>query len=163
MPLWFHELIVLIELQVSIIKTVIAQCINTDMCHYKLFQYNMILCITLKWLRLKKRPTSPWRRHQMETFSALLALCAGNSPVTGEFPSQRPVTWSFDAFFDLCLNKRLSKQWWGWWLETPSCSLWLHCNGHPNRQALRCLLWGFGKKLTMILWHLTVFHFMKQI
>ena len=37
----------------------------------------------------------------METFSVLLALCAGNSPVTGEFPSQRPVTQSFDVFFDL--------------------------------------------------------------
>ena len=36
-----------------------------------------------------------WRRHQMETVSALLDLCAGNSPVTGEFPSQRPVTRSF--------------------------------------------------------------------
>ena len=45
----------------------------------------------------------------METFSALLAICAGNSPVTGEFPSQRPVKQSFDAFFDLRLNKRLSK------------------------------------------------------
>ena len=45
-----------------------------------------------------------WWRHQMETFSALLALCAGKSPVTGEFPSQRPVTQSFDVFFDLCLN-----------------------------------------------------------
>ena len=33
-----------------------------------------------------------WWRHQMETFSALLALCAGNAPVTGEFPAQRPVT-----------------------------------------------------------------------
>ena len=42
--------------------------------------------------------------------SALLALCAGNSPVTGEFPAQRSVTWSFDVFFDLSLNKRLSKQ-----------------------------------------------------
>ena len=37
----------------------------------------------------------------METFSALLALCVGNSPVTGEFPSQKSVTWSFDVFFDL--------------------------------------------------------------
>ena len=43
-------------------------------------------------------------------FSALLAICAGNSPVTGEFPSQIPVTRSFDVFFDLLLNKRLSKQ-----------------------------------------------------
>ena len=59
-----------------------------------------------------------WWRHQMETFSALLAVCAGNSPVTGEFPSQRSVSRSFDVFFDLRLNKQLSKQWWGWWFET---------------------------------------------
>ena len=42
--------------------------------------------------------------------SALLAICAGNSPVTGEFPAQRAVMRSFDVFFDLCLNKRLGKQ-----------------------------------------------------
>ena len=51
-----------------------------------------------------------WWRQQMETFSALLAFCAGNSAVTGEFRAQRPVTRSFDAFFHLSLNKRLSKQ-----------------------------------------------------
>ena len=39
----------------------------------------------------------------METFSALLAICAGNSPVPGEFPAQRPVTRSFYDFFDLRL------------------------------------------------------------
>ena len=44
----------------------------------------------------------------MEKFSALLVLCAGNSPVTGDFAAQRPVTRSFDVFFDLWLNKRLS-------------------------------------------------------
>ena len=65
----------------------------------------------------------PWWRHQMETFPALLALCAGNSPVNGGFPSQRPVTRSFDAFFDLRLNKRLSKQPWGWWFGTSLPSL----------------------------------------
>ena len=69
-----------------------------------------------------------WWRHQMETFSALLAICAGNSPVPGEFPTQRSVTRSFDVFFDLCLNKRLSKQWWGWWFETLSRWLWRHRN-----------------------------------
>ena len=52
----------------------------------------------------------------------------GNSPVTGEFPSQRPVTRRFDVLFDMCLNKRLSKQSWGWWFETPSRPLWRHCN-----------------------------------
>ena len=69
-----------------------------------------------------------WWRHQMETFSALLAICAGNSPVTGEFPTQRPVTRSFDVFFDLRLNIRLSKQWRDWWFERPSCPLWRHSN-----------------------------------
>ena len=64
----------------------------------------------------------------METFSALLAICAENSPVPGEFPAQRPVTRSFDIFFDLRLNKRLSKQWWGWWFETLSHPLWRHRN-----------------------------------
>ena len=70
-----------------------------------------------------------WWRHQMEAFSALLALCAGNSPVPDEFPTQRPVTRSFDVFFDLRPNKQLSKHSWGWWFETLSCSLWRHCNG----------------------------------
>ena len=69
-----------------------------------------------------------WWRHQMQKFSALLALCAGNSPATGEFPSRRPVTRSFDVFLDLRLNKRLSKQSKCWWFETPSRSLWRHCN-----------------------------------
>ena len=80
---------------------------------------------------------SPWRtrwRHQMKTSSALLALCAGNSPVTGEFSSQRPVTRGFDAFFDLRLNKRLSKQSRGWWFETPSRLLLRHCNENRDRQ-----------------------------
>ena len=52
----------------------------------------------------------PWWRHQMETSSALLAICAGNSPVPGEFPTQRPVTQSFDIFFDLYLNKQLNRR-----------------------------------------------------
>ena len=96
-----------------------------------------------------------WRRHQMETFSALLAICAGNSPVTGEFPAQRPVTRSFDIFFDLCLNKRLSKQSWGWWFETSSRSLWRQSNvinllpghlppprGEPTLALLTAGLWA---------------------
>ena len=71
-----------------------------------------------------------WWRHQMETFSTSLALCAGNSPVPGEFLAQRPVTRSFDVFFDLRPNKRLCKQSWGWWFETPSRPLWRHNNGY---------------------------------
>ena len=70
-----------------------------------------------------------WWHHQMETFSALLAIRVGNSPVLSEFPAQRPVTWSFDVFFDRHLNKRLSKQSWSSWFEMLSCPLWCHCNG----------------------------------
>ena len=73
-----------------------------------------------------------WWCHQMETFSALLALRAGNSLTTSELPAQRPVTRSFDVLYALRLNKRLSKQYWGWWFETPSRSLWRHGNGSKD-------------------------------
>ena len=69
-----------------------------------------------------------WWRIQMETFSALLALCEGNASVTGGFPSQRPVTWSFDIFFDLRLNKWFSKQLRCRWFETLSRPSLRHCN-----------------------------------
>ena len=74
-----------------------------------------------------------WWRHRMETFSALLALCEGNSPVTGEFPSQRPVTRRFDVLFDL--NKRLSKQSRHRWFKTPSRWSWRHCNVYLQRRG----------------------------
>ena len=67
-----------------------------------------------------------WWRHQMETFSPLLTICERNRPVTGGFPSQRPVTQSFDVFFDQRLNKRLSKQSRRSWFETPLRSSWRH-------------------------------------
>ena len=76
---------------------------------------------------LIKARNSRWR-HQKETFSALLAICAENSSVPGEFLAQRPVTRSFDVFFDVRLNKQLSKQSWGWWLETPLRPLWHQSN-----------------------------------
>ena len=56
----------------------------------------------------------------------------GNPPVIGGFPSQRPVTRSFDVFFDLRQNNRLSKQSQGWWFETPPSPLWRHCNEQPS-------------------------------
>ena len=80
--------------------------------------------------------TYPCWRHPMDTFSALLVICAGNSPVTGEFPAQRPVTRGFDVFCDLCLNKRLSKQSWGWRFEPPSRSLWRQCNAYRDDISL---------------------------
>ena len=58
----------------------------------------------------------------------LLAFWSGNSPVTGEFPAKRPVTRSFDVFFDLRLNEWLGKRSRDWWFETPSRPLWRHSN-----------------------------------
>ena len=96
----------------------------------------VVFCIILSWhcgLSLLQFVfmLARWR-HQMETFSVLLALFVGNSPVTGEFPSQRPVTRSFDDFFDMRLNKRLSKQPKRRWFQMPSRSLWRQCNVYPR-------------------------------
>ena len=75
---------------------------------------------------------SSWGRTMMTSsngniFRVTGPLC-GEFTGPGEFPTQRPVTRSFDVFFDLRLNKRLSKQPWGWWFEKPSRSLWRQCN-----------------------------------
>ena len=92
----------------------------------------------------------------MEAFSALLALCAGNSPVNGEFPSQRPVTRSFDVSFNLRLNKYLSKQSRGWWFETPLRSLWRHRNtiNRYHSVVIHCTFSQFNKIWCFINWSL---------
>ena len=74
-----------------------------------------------------------WWRHQMETFTDHLCW---ESIVTGKFTTQRPVTWRFDVFFDLRLNKRLTEQSWGWWFDTLSRPLWRHCNDIVLTQLL---------------------------
>ena len=99
----------------------------------------------------------PWWRHQMETFSALLAICAENSPVPGEFPAQRPVTRSFDVFFDLRLNKRLSKQSRGWWFETLSHPSWRHCNVEHEYCA------GWNSKRDKKLFNFREMHYVKFV
>ena len=106
------------EFRISKIRR--AKLALEHMCRYCMCVFGYI---TWSWSM-----NCPWWRHQVETFSALLAIFAENSPVPGEFPAQRPVARSFDVFFDLRLNKRLSKQWWGWWFETLSHPLWRHCN-----------------------------------
>ena len=83
------------------VKTIANDAMGPWMCRIKVVSFHG------KWLQL--RALSPWWHHQMETFSALLSICAENSPITGEFPSSRTVTRGFDVFFHLCLNKRLNK------------------------------------------------------
>ena len=101
----------------------------------------------VRWYTLLSREAlknTSWWRHQIKTFPAFTGHCAGYSPVTGEFPAQRSITRGFDFFFDLRLHTRLSKQWLGWWFETPSRPLWRHCNVSPtsSRQSVLvpCLL-----------------------
>ena len=89
-------------------------------------------CGRTAWGHSKMEKYFSWWRHQMDTFSALPALCERKPPFTGGFPSQRPVTRSFDVFFDLRLNKRLSKQSKRRWFETPSRSLLRYCNVDPD-------------------------------
>ena len=76
------------------------------------------------------------------TFSALLALCAGNA--------QRPVTRSFDVFFELRLIKRLSKHSPGWWFKTLSRPFWRHCNVLEIRG-------GVAKQLSSVEYNSTFF------
>ena len=85
-----------------------------------------MLCVPFHDIAYKPRS---WWCHQTETYSALLFFSAGTSSLIGEFPSQKPVTWSFDVFFDLGLNNWGSKQSRCWWFEMPSPSLWCHYYG----------------------------------
>ena len=93
------------------------------------------------YLPNSSQSNTTWWRHQMEIYSALLALCAGNS--------QRPVTRSFGVFFYLRLNRRLSKQSWGWRFKMLSRPLWRHSN---NQLTCHCalLIDGKGKSLRFI-------------
>ena len=89
-----------------------------------------------------------WWRHQMETFSAFLALCVENSPVTGEFPHKGQ--WRGALLFSLICAWiiRLSKQSIRWWFETPSGSLWCHCNDMQRSCFSRASRWESPQKGT---------------
>ena len=134
------ELYATVPILYYVVKWIIQSCILIGLprirvdwlAFYKGCHSNGVISITplgqvMHEYLCEERHVYAWWHHQMETFSALLALCAGNSLVTGEFPSQRPVTWSFDVFFDLRLNKRWNKQPWRRLLEVPWRSLWHHC------------------------------------
>ena len=98
-----------------------------------------------------KRLRRTWWLHQMETFFALLILCEGNPPVTGGFPSQRPVTRNFAVFFDLRLNKCLSKQSRRRWFETPSRSLWRHCNDQGRESCTSPVVYMLCRRMELVL------------
>ena len=104
--------------------------------------------------------SNPFTSFTCKSFFSMMTSSNGNifrvtGHLCGEFighHTQRPVTQSFDDFFDLRLNKRFSKQSWGWWFETPWSSLWCHCNEisldgcvpiaqyYANNQMMACCL-----------------------
>ena len=94
----------------------------------------------LSWMQIFVTREAIWQWF-LRVISSLLMMTSSNGNIfrvtgplcgeftgPGEFPAQRPVTRSFDVFFVLHPNTRLSKQPWGWWFETLSWSLWRHCN-----------------------------------
>ena len=106
-----------------------------------------------------RRQNFLWWRHQILIFSSLLILCVGNAPATSGFPAQKPVTRSFEVFFDLHLNKRLSKQSRCQWFETPSHSLWRHWNGNTFSLGDWYPLGNFVKHNTIHLVKITFSHY----
>ena len=79
-----------------------------------------VFCPIMLWFNFPL----PWWRHQMETFSALLALFEGNTLFTG-------------IVCGLGLNKRLSKQSRRRLFEMPSRSQWRYCNVQNNSHIER--------------------------
>ena len=117
-------------------------CLTHSSCsHYESFTLpwfkHLRFIIRLDIIRIfcDDNATLQWSGNQrddiinLETFSALLALCEGNPPAIDGFLSQGPVTRGLNVFFDLRLNKRLNKQSSHRWFETPSRPLWRHWNG----------------------------------
>ena len=95
------------HLDSTVFITIGLKYVNADWSYSRLLQSGNYFTAHITNIANMYIALTRWR-HQMETFSALMALCAGNSPVTGEFPAHSPVTRSFDVFFDLRPNKRLS-------------------------------------------------------
>ena len=102
----FFKVISIIVYHISHRKIVPLSIQGANETSWKCFCHNTKQGLCPVWQDL----ISSWWRHQMLTFSALLAICAGNSLVTGEFPAQRSATRSFDfficAWINGCVNNR---------------------------------------------------------
>ena len=90
-----------------------------------------------QWLAIKSTYWQVWETQHLQSWSEQDRF------LLAKFLPQRPVMWSFDVFFDLRLKKWLSKQSWGWWFETPPCSLWHQCNAvglHWKPRVVMCTI-----------------------
>ena len=109
-----------------------------------LFRFNDCITVNYKHTII---PLSPF--FMRTSSSGNIVSVTGH--LCGEFtgrrwlPRTRPVTRRFDVFFDLSLNRRLSKQSWSWWFEMPSCPLWRHCHVVMILDLWRWPYWNFFK------------------
>ena len=102
-------------------------------------------------------PAAPCESFMMTSSNGNIFRVTGHLSGPGEFPTQRPVTRSFDVFFGLHPNKRLSKQWWGWWFETLSRVLWRHRNvAVSNQPVLPIDTWSRCRYASWDLWIITI-------
>ena len=125
---WYQKLIKkqdAFEYQITCGKWISA--VRDDVIKWKHFRCDLISYPLLKyWLKLFAKHDDAIKWNHLPRYWPFVR---GIHHSTGDFPAQRPVTRSFDVFFDVRQNKRLCKQSRGWWYETPSRPLWRHCNG----------------------------------
>ena len=103
---------------------------NVNVIHKTFFDYQ--LSDKMDWFRVHNVLNCFGRRYddviKCNHFPRYWPFVRGIHRSTVNSPHKRPVTRSFDVFFDLHSNKRLGKQWRGWWCGTPCIPLWRHCN-----------------------------------
>ena len=133
----YRSTVYMIYLTVIILRWGISCYIKTIRCNFYTFavfkpKHAEIWCLLFHYSYIKSQLVYfTLMIFHKYTISYHIVIYSSNdymTPVTGEFSTQRPATRSFDVFFDLRLNKRLSKQWWGWRFGMPSGPLWRHCD-----------------------------------
>ena len=132
---------------------------NSLYINHNLFEKRCVLCSLVRLL-LPAR-TNVNKKGGLDRYVYMMTSSNGSifrvtGPFCGEFTGHRsaqsPVTRSFDVFFDLRLNKRLSKQSWGWWFETPSHPLWRHCNVLWNVRRIVIIKIQIAGAIQLIFW-----------
>ena len=126
---WFQCAIQCWPISMPLYDVIVPQRVHCSKCIYSI--ENLLIKNIAMSMKFFAPRTSPMMTSSTGYISALLAICAGNSPVRGEFPAQRPVMRNVDVFVNLRPNKLLSKQSWSWWFEMPSRPLWRHRNDNP--------------------------------
>ena len=128
------------------VKTRLLVTVVRDACQYMDGQIFILFCVSEFWYLSTKATYKTSIIMMTSSNGYIFRVCEGNPPISGDLRSHRPATHGFRVFFDLPLNKRLSKHSWCWWFETPASSLWRYCNDNDVNMAksirvAKFLLW----------------------